>query len=121
MLNKEKVYNITPVPKPRMTQADRWKQRPSVMRYWAYKDEVKELKIECLPGDEITFILPMAKSWSKKKKVEFDNTPHLLKPDFDNLLKALWDSVHDDDQHLWCIGESKKLWGYEGKIIITRK
>lgn len=32
-------YIITPVPKPRQTQADKWKQRPAVMRYRAFADE----------------------------------------------------------------------------------
>ncbi|HHE6457291.1 TPA: RusA family crossover junction endodeoxyribonuclease, partial [Proteus mirabilis] len=33
-----KVFNIEPVPKPRMTQADKWKKRPPVLKYFAFKD-----------------------------------------------------------------------------------
>ncbi|MHA1401641.1 MAG: RusA family crossover junction endodeoxyribonuclease [Candidatus Heimdallarchaeaceae archaeon] len=103
-----------------MVKSDSWKKRPAVMKYWAYKDEVRVLGIECHPGDKITFVLPMPKSWSEKKKVRLDGAPHLQKKDLDNLIKALWDSVHDDDQHLWWIGEAKKIWGREGKIIIKK-
>lgn len=31
-----KIYDITPIGKPRMTRADKWKQRPPVMRYRAF-------------------------------------------------------------------------------------
>lgn len=31
-----KIYDITPIGKPRMTRADKWKQRPAVMRYRAF-------------------------------------------------------------------------------------
>jgi hypothetical protein len=28
--------------KPRMTQADSWKKRPIVLKYWDYKHDIKE-------------------------------------------------------------------------------
>lgn len=34
-------YPIVPVPKPRMTQRDKWQKRPAVMRYRAFCDEVR--------------------------------------------------------------------------------
>ena len=40
-MNTSVVYPITPVPKPRMTRRDRWAKRPCVLRYWAFKDEVR--------------------------------------------------------------------------------
>lgn len=36
-----KVYNITPIPKPRMTRSDKWKKRPAVVRYFEYKDKIR--------------------------------------------------------------------------------
>lgn len=64
-----KKYTITPVPKPRMTQSDRWRKRKCVLKYFAFKDKVRELNI-IIPesGSRIVFILPMPDSWSKKKK-----------------------------------------------------
>ncbi len=115
-----KRYDITPVPKPRQTRADKWKQRPPVMRYRAFADEVR-LK---LPTDidfsnvAILFILPMPKSWSKKKKGKMGLTVHRQTPDIDNLCKALLDAYHKDDSGIYCL-RAAKIWGYDGSIHIT--
>lgn len=60
-------YPMTPVGKPRMTRADKWKKRPEVLCYRAFWDEVRLQCVE-LPesGSHVTFILPMPASWSKK-------------------------------------------------------
>jgi len=117
-----KRYNITPVPKPRQTRADKWKQRPVVLRYRAYADIVRAHKIN-IPeaGVIIRFVLPMPKSWSDKKKKEMNMLPHQQKPDIDNLLKALLDAVHKDDSHIWQISGLSKVWGRKGQIIIGDK
>ena len=113
-----KRYKITPVPKPRMTQADRWKKRPAVLRYRAFCDEVRALGIELRPtGDRVIFILPMPKSWSKKKRAAMLGQPHQGKPDADNMLKALWDAVHQEDKHIFH-ADALKFWGEEGQILI---
>ena len=42
-LNKSNIsINIQPVAKPRMTRSDRWKKRPVVLKYWQFKDALKE-------------------------------------------------------------------------------
>ena len=114
-----KNYKITPVAKPRMTQSDKWKVRPCVAKYRAFKDEVRLNKVE-LPtsGADILFILPMPKSWSKKKRQEKFATPHRQVPDLSNILKALEDSVYDDDSAIWNYKGLTKMWGYEGSITI---
>ncbi len=111
-------YPITPVPKPRMTRSDKWKKRPAVLRYRAYCDEVR-LRVVQLPesGYHVTFILPMPKSWSGKRKTEMDGKPHQQTPDKDNLEKALLDALFQDDSHIWD-GRVTKRWGQEGKIIV---
>ena len=38
-----KKIKIIPRAKPRMTRADTWKKRPCVVKYWAYKDELRRL------------------------------------------------------------------------------
>lgn len=113
-------YQIRPVPKPRMTKADRWKRRPCTQKYWDFKDKVKELGITFNNGDSITFIIPMPKSWSEKKRTNMDGQPHQQKPDIDNLYKALSDAVFDEDSTIWHLGVQKKLWGREGTIIIYK-
>ena len=46
-------YDITPVPKPRQTQRDKWKRRDVVMRYRAFADETASVDVLALaPPDE---------------------------------------------------------------------
>ncbi len=111
-------YNITPNPKPRMTRRDKWAKRPAVLRYFAFKDEVRLKGVVYEYGKAITFHMPMPKSWSKKKKAEMDGKPHKQRPDIDNMIKSLFDSLYDEDAHIWWVGETKKLWAYEGSIEI---
>ena len=114
-------YLITPVPKPRQTRSDKWKNRPSVLRYRDFADTCRAAGIEVATGgDHIIFIMPMPPSWTKKKKTQFAGKPHTLRPDVDNLLKALLDAVYDDDSAVWDIRVSK-TWGYSGAIQILRE
>jgi Holliday junction resolvase RusA-like endonuclease len=113
-------YLVTPVPKPRMTQRDKWQQRPAVLRYRAFCDQVRALGIELRPtGDRVIFLLPMPVSWSAKKRDSMLGKPHQGKPDCDNLIKALGDALHQDDAHLHHL-EGLKFWGEMGEIIIER-
>jgi Holliday junction resolvase RusA-like endonuclease len=111
-------YNITPVPKPRMTRSDKWKKRPCVLRYWAFRDEVR-LKKVILPesGAEIIFHMPMPNSWTGKRKEAWNGTPHRRTPDLDNLIKALGDAIYSQDKHMWNF-KASKIWAYEGGIEI---
>lgn len=111
-------YIITPVGKPRMTRCDKWKQRPPVMRYRMFCDEARlhDIRVpEC--GAHITYVLPMPKSWSKKKRAAMDGQPHKQKPDLDNLTKSLLDALFEDDSHIWD-SRTSKVWGETGMIII---
>ncbi|CAM8324105.1 RusA family crossover junction endodeoxyribonuclease [Enterobacter asburiae] len=112
------IYDITPVSKPRMTQRDRWVKRPATAAFWAFKAEVRQLGI-CLSesGYHVTFIIPMPKSWSQKKRAQLNGQAHQQKPDKDNLEKALLDAIFDDDSRVWD-GRVTKLWGEKGQIII---
>ena len=114
-------YPITPVPKPRQTQSDKWKKRPAVLRYRAFADEVRLRGVTVENGDTITFSLPMPKSWNKMKRLEYVEQPHTVKPDIDNLLKSLLDAVHSDDSHIWTLNGISKRWGIEGQIVIERQ
>jgi len=112
-------YDITPRTKPRQTQRDKWAKRPCVLRYRAFADEVR-LKRVLLPDHDyhITFIIPMPRSWPEEQKAEMDGKPHQVKPDKDNLEKALLDALYKDDSHIWD-GRVTKRWGRAGKIVIT--
>ena len=113
-----RTYKIIPVPKPRMTQRDKWKKRTPVLKYNAFKDEIRLNKVS-IPdsGSHITFVIPMPASWSKKKKREYDGKPHQQRPDKDNLEKALLDAIFTEDCRVWD-SRVTKIWGEKGLIII---
>ena len=114
-----KVYSIKPVPAPRQVRKDKFNPSVSVLRYRAFRDEVRSRKIEIpIPFYHIIFILPMPKSWNKSKKETVLYQPHTQTPDKDNLEKALLDSVFQEDKHIHD-GRVTKRWGKEGAIIIS--
>jgi Holliday junction resolvase RusA-like endonuclease len=100
-----------------MTRSDKWKKRPCVIRYFDFRDAIKAQGVTYEAGQEIVFLMPMPKSWSKKNKAEMCGMPHMQKPDIDNLVKALLDSIYEDDSHIHTI-KAKKIWSYEGQILI---
>ena len=113
-------YGITPVPKPRMTRRDRWSKRPVVLRYFAFKDEVRLNKVKIqAENTHVIFHVPMPESWSKKKKNEMSGKSHKQRPDIDNYLKALLDAVFDDDSHISDI-RATKVWAENGFITIKQ-
>lgn len=116
------IFQVEPCPKPRMTRSDKWKTRPPVVRYRIYASSMKHYAAEAgyvVPDTlSITFVIPMPKSWSKKKREEMDGKPHQQKPDLDNLIKAFKDSLCADDSHVHTYGEMRKVWGVEGKILV---
>ena len=114
------IHDIVPVPKPRQTQADRWKKRPCVMRYRAFADECRAKDVEIINGSTVIFYLPMPKSWSKKKKALMLGKGHQQKPDVDNLLKAVMDAVLKEDCHIYDI-HSQKFWAEKGRIYLENK
>jgi Holliday junction resolvase RusA-like endonuclease len=109
------ILDVTPCSKPRMTRADRWKKRQSVLKFFAFRDAVKQspawktLQLLDMDSFKIVFHVPMPKSWSKKKKVQFEGKPHQQRPDLDNFLKAWKDSVYEEDAIVWNV-EATKLW-----------
>ena len=124
--------NIPPCPKPRMTRADRWKKRQSVVKFFAFRDAVRQYKdsdvvkrnmylgpnLE-LESFDIQFHIPMPKSWSNKKKTEMNGKPHQQRPDLDNYLKAWKDSVFEEDSVVWRV-KATKLWtDGSGHIIVS--
>jgi len=117
--------NITPNTKPRMTRSDKWKVRPCVMQYRAFKDQ---LKLECKKAglttlssvQEIVFYIPMPDSWSKQKKINMCLQPHQQSPDLDNLIKGIWDALLDQDNYIYSVKATKK-WASGGSITIIQE
>lgn len=101
---------ITPVPKPRTTQRDRWAKRPVVVRYYAFCDELRLKFKEPLPERlGLIFYIKTPQSWSKKKTEAMLHQPHQQRPDIDNLTKAVMDALCEDDSHIYQL-EAKKVW-----------
>src|SRR5258707_721634 len=73
------MYPIAPVACPRMTNRDRWKKRPVVQAYFAFRDEVKARRVSMPIPSKIIFWMPMPKALSRKKKLEMDNAPHSVR------------------------------------------
>lgn len=102
-------YPICPMACPRMTARDRWKKRKPVLEYFAFRDEVRARGVTVPIPSKVTFLMPMPKGWSQKKKRLMNAEPHLVRPDIDNLLKALIDSVFpDEDAMVWSIWPEKR-------------
>ena len=124
--------NITPCPKPRMTKADRWRKRPSVLKFFAFRDAVRQYKESKVvlqspyhshhlefKSFEIEFHVPMPKSWPKWKKECMNGTPHQQRPDLDNYLKAWKDSVYEEDAIVWRVKASKLWTDGTGHIVVN--
>lgn len=119
---KEIILNVTPCPKPRMTRSDKWKKRPCVIKYWKFCEDIRReaAKNNYIPGNalSLTFILSMPRSWSKKKRIEMNSKPHMMRPDIDNLLKAFQDALLKEDSHVHTYISISKVWGEVGSIEV---
>ncbi len=112
------VLSITPVPKPRMTQRDKWNPSKATLRYRAYKDDLNNLFKDEIPARlEVVFGMPMPPSWSEKKKKLKNITPHQQKPDIDNLVKGLLDDLCEDDAYVYEVN-ARKVWTRSGFIYL---
>ena len=114
------LLRVPPMPKPRMTRADRWKKRPVVLRYWEWCEAVRaEWGEGPFPQHltHVTFRVPMPKSWSKAKRAAMQGAPHTQTPDVDNYLKALLDALHVNDSGVWDIRVTKR-WSESGGITV---
>lgn len=115
-------WTVEPMGKVRMSQRDKWAKRPVVVRYRAYHDQLREMGVTLLPGDEVHFNIQTPKSWSAKKADAHDAVPHQQKPDLDNLLGGLLDAVLEEDKTFWSFGATSKRWTTKpSSIIIIRQ
>ncbi len=105
-----------------MTRADRWKKRKCVLEYWRFKDEVNYLRKGFELGDKISilFCMPFPKSYSKKKREKLFLKPHQVKPDADNLEKAIFDAIKKKDQTIHDV-KKRKVWSYKPAIFLINR
>jgi len=126
------IIDVIPIGAVRMTKSDRWKtnpnhldprkrQRPAVTRYFDFKNKVVS---ECNKVNfvlknhlEVVFFLPMPDSWSQKKKELHNGKTHKSRPDIDNIVKGLMDSLKKEDGDIWLV-KAEKRYAYKGSILI---
>lgn len=105
--------------KPRMTRRDKWAKRPCVLRYRAQADHLRLAGLR-LPMRYIAIaFLRMPDSWSLAERRRNAGQPHLVRPDQDNITKALLDSLAPSDAHLWD-GRLQKRWAWHGRLLLLR-
>ena len=104
-----------------MVRSDRWKKRSVVTKYWAFKDLInlaaKNQNFTLGDSFYAIFEIEMPESWSQKKKDKMNGRPHQQKPDGDNLIKSVQDSLLQEDSHIWKFSAEKR-WGRKNRIII---
>jgi Holliday junction resolvase RusA-like endonuclease len=128
------VFDIDPIGAPRMTKSDQWKsdpyhqdakkrQRKPVTQYFRFKNDIKAQATKMnfvLPESfHALCVIPMPHSWSDKKKGLMDGGRHQQKPDWDNIGKAICDTLMSNDAVIWDC-RITKYWGRSGKIIIYK-
>lgn len=95
-----------PAAKPRMTSSDRWKERPAVVAYRLWANEVrlvvtgnpmKKLDMDVL-GIVAFFHLPIPEAWGSIEKAAAYGRLHRGKKDADNLGKGLMDALLAEDK-----------------------
>ena len=75
------------------------------------------MKFEIQSILDVLFLIPMPDSWSEKKKEAMNGLPCKVKPDTDNLTKAIKDTFCVNDSHIWK-ETAEKRWAYKGCVII---
>jgi Holliday junction resolvase RusA-like endonuclease len=118
-----------PIGKPSMTQRDKWKKRPCVMRYRAWADRLRAVAgpfgIGPLPPAEAVLELSILaqfeppKSWSKKRQVAMVGAPHQNRPDIDNVAKAAMDALYPRIDSAIARLTVEKRWDWKAGIEIT--
>jgi len=117
-------FYIAPVPasRPRVTRWGAYYGK----KYTAFKNDMKELVVDMVKVDgllsvSLVFWVPMAASWSKKKKAANDLQWCTNNADIDNYIKAILDAMngyaYDDDRQVVRI-TAEKRWAVAGKIEV---
>ena len=117
------IDDITPMGAVRVNRRTIYKPGSPAARYAAYKEELRlkwmaQTKEVLPPRDlAITFHLPMPESWSAKKKIARAGTAHTSRPDVDNILKGVMDSLCREDKYIWDV-HIIKLWSPTSGYIV---
>ena len=126
------VFDVNPCSAPRMTKSDSWKldpnhknpkqrQRPAVTKWFRYERTIQAISLQnrfkLQKSLNIHFFIPMADSWSKKKRAEKHLQPHDATPDIDNLLKGFMDASATQDSYVYRV-TAEKTWSEKGYVVV---
>lgn len=130
-MEKKVVLNISPQTHIRTNTGDRIffriprnKLRPAGLKRLLRIERYNNYKIELLAeakrkhftlspsGMNITFYIPVPKSWSQKKKTANHGMLHQSTPDIDNFCKALFDSLVSEDKFIANLSLTKRWVDY---------
>ena len=112
--------NVSPFPKPSMSKGTRYLLSERDRKYMDWRNDVHLRYPDCVltPGCTVVFFISFPKSYSKKKRKNLLYQPHLIRPDRDNLIKALQDALHPGkDSHIYDV-RSIKVWSDTPLIAI---
>lgn len=91
-----------PSPRPRFRNAGKFVQTYMPTSYTKHKEFIQKQMPKLMTDRSLKitllFEIPMAQSWSNKKKLQLLKQPHTAKPDIDNLLKTVLDAANG---HVW--------------------
>lgn len=110
--------------KPRMTQRDKWKKRPCVVRYREWCDRVRAAVGDAVPAAEdvaclsCTAYFEPPKSWPKRRRVAAMGTPHQSKPDIDNLCKTVLDCLWPQGDAAIASIVARKRWDWKARLEV---
>jgi len=112
-----------PIGKPRMTQRDKWAQRPAVLRYREWADRLREIAGAVPDAEKVvslswTAYFEPPRSWSKSRRVAAIGKTHRAKPDRDNVDKAVLDVLYPDGDQGIADGVLRKRWDWEPRLEI---
>ena len=128
------LFDVIPVGAVRMTRSDKWKtnpnhidpmkrQRKAVKMYFDFKNnlvaQALQMKFQLDEYVDAVYFIPMPNSWSEKKKERMNGLPCKVKPDTDNITKAIKDALKKNDSDVWW-EKAEKRWAYKGSIILFK-
>lgn len=95
-----------------------------VKQCYKNKYNIKQRPTEKPLNAKITAYFKVPTSYSNKKKKELIGQPHAKRPDIDNIIKIIFDSLnglaYKDDNQITKI-EVEKLYGEEPKVVLEIK
>lgn len=118
MIQHFTITGADPMGAPRQTRADKWLRRPCVLRYREFRDKIKAATNGVMKeplGMVVIAYLTIPRSIRGAKREAMLGTVHRVKPDADNIYKAVSDAIIENDQRI-CLQVCFKGWADEPRI-----